>query len=84
MKRKPKAPRARNYLVVLAIRRKAGVHSESSKARRRHDQVEHLRGVAQLAEHPALNRTVLGSIPSAPTNFFHKRMHGVFLRKKRG
>lgn len=46
-KRKPKAPRARNHLVVHAIKRKAGAHRKSGKAQRRDDQVEHNRGVAQ-------------------------------------
>lgn len=50
MKRKPKAPRARNHLVVHAIKRKAGAHRKSGKALRRNDQVEYNRGVAQLVQ----------------------------------
>lgn len=56
----------RNPLVVPSLFRKAGAHRKTLKAMRAQDKVT-TRRIAQLAEHPALNRNVVGSIPSAPT-----------------
>lgn len=80
MKRKPKAPRARNHLVVHAIKRKAGAHRKSGKALRRNDQVEHYRGLTQLVQSiRLLSEESQGSNPAPPTNFFHKTMTAVLL-----
>lgn len=72
MKRKPKAPRARNHLVVHAIKRKAGAHRKSGKALRRNDQVDHLRGVAQLVQSTRL-LTGLSSVRSRAPLPVHSR-----------
>jgi hypothetical protein len=74
MKRKPKAPRARNHLVVHAFKRKAGAHRKSGKALRRKDRVEHNRGLTQLVQSiRLLSEESQGSNPAPPTKFFHKQ-----------